>query len=536
MFDWSRVMSIETVIQGRFDFGDKSPDTPDVPRHSSQAPEFRRGAVHHLLIGATPIKKYLHEAGQDWVLDLKELVMETDLSLFYSAYQRTGRKAIHPGLMISLIVYGLLKGIKSLRALEQLSKLDIGSWWLTDGLQPDHSTIGKFIQLHGQLLQDDYFTALTRVILQKLKVNTQEVACDGTIVDSVGSRYKEMRKEAIIEAMEQASDEKEKERLSHALQVSEERGKKRQQRGKKGGVKICVTDSDAVYQRGKIVGSRASYKPSVLATKDRIITGMSVHPSSENAVIPDLLHQHKTITGKTPQTLMGDAGYCTLDNIALGEKIGLNFLSPSGKDGNPRKGTTNDFHKSKFTYDASNDIMICPAGRIMTVQERNKDRHGKSFVQYRCHDLANCPYADLCTRSKKARTVKRYVGDDAKTRHLAKMEQESSKKLFSQRQAMVEPVFSELKGFFNLRRFTRYGLKGASIEMALFGIAYNLKRYLRLKERPCVDAKAPAMAVNGSENAGLMTILLNYMFLRLNFRKKTIFTKRCCQISFFSVV
>ncbi|MCK5847874.1 MAG: transposase [Caldisericia bacterium] len=544
-------MDLGALIQGKFSFSNSVNLEIVDEEFLAQATDFKRGNISHLLIGATPIKKYLQTADQEWVLALKDLIMETDLSPFYKAYHQAGRKAIHPGLIVGLIVYGLLKGIKSLRALEQLSKLDIGSWWLTDGLQPDHSTIGKFIQLHAQVLQDDYFTALTRVILQKLKVNTQEVACDGTIVEAVGSRYKELQKDAILEALKHATTIKEAKMLSQALDICEERNvKQRKKNGRKTDVKVCITDTDAMHQRGKIVGSRSSYKPSVLATKDRIITGISVHPSSENAIIPDLLKHHKTITGNMPSTLLGDAGYCTLDNIALCEESHITFLSPSGKEGKQKKGTMNDFHKSKFTYDASNDVMVCPAGYTLTVDTRGKNRHGKYFTQYRCNNLADCPYAKQCTRSQKTRTVKRYVGDDAKTRHLANMELKSSKKQFSKRKAMVEPVFSELKGFFNLKRFTRYGLKGASVEMALFGIAYNFKRYLKLKKAPPADTKVFSMAVNRPQVnvkvssiaanrpkfVGLTTIWLNYMFLQLKFSVKAIFTRDYYQISFFSVI
>jgi len=475
-------MGVEKTIQGRFDFGIEEPETLEETEDLSEGVEFKRGSIHLVIVGVTPIRDYLNNMGQEWILELKDLIMESDLSPFYKSYRKTGRRAIHPCLMLGLIVYGLLKGVKSLRSLEHLSKMDIGSWWLTDGIQPDHSTIGKFIQQHSEVLGTDYFSSLTGIIIQKLKVNVQEVACDGTIVESVGSRYKELKREALLETLDQSTDDKERKVLSKAMDVCEERDEVRARRGKKDGVKVCYTDHEAVVQKDKISGYRASYKPSVLATENRIITGISVHPSSENAVIPRLLEQHIKITGNLPETLMGDAGYCTLENIELCKREEIDFLATNGKDGQTRKGSTGKFHKSKFRYDESEDIVTCPSGYKMVVKERTTDEFGRYYTKYRCKDLKRCAFSEECTHSKKERTIKRYVGDDVKDTHLAKMETDDNKERLRQRKAFVEPVFSELKGSFNLRRFTRYGLKGASVEIALFGLAYNFKRYLRLKK------------------------------------------------------
>ena len=155
-------MGIDKTIQGRFDFGVEESENIEEMEELSEHVEFQRGSIHLVIVGVTPIKDYLNNMGQGWILELKDLIMASDLSPFYKSYRKTGRRAIHPGLMLGLIVYGLMKGVKSLRGLEHLSKMDIGSWWLTDGIQPDHSTIGKFIQQHSEVLGTDYFSSFNR--------------------------------------------------------------------------------------------------------------------------------------------------------------------------------------------------------------------------------------------------------------------------------------------------------------------------------------------------------------------------------------
>ncbi len=56
------------------------------------------------------------------------------------------------------------------------------------------------------------------------------------------------------------------------------------------------------------------------------------------------------------------------------------------------------------------------------------------------------------------------------------MRQPRARKRFSQRQGIVEPVFSVLRGIQGLRRFRRRGLAGVQTEFALHVLAYNLGR------------------------------------------------------------
>ena len=47
----------------------------------------------------------------------------------------------------------------SLRELERLARTDLGAMWLSAGHQPDHSKVGKFINLHRELLAEEFFVS-----------------------------------------------------------------------------------------------------------------------------------------------------------------------------------------------------------------------------------------------------------------------------------------------------------------------------------------------------------------------------------------
>ena len=135
-------------------------------REVEQAPReerFLSGAEGDFFVGEQGLAEYLAANQQGWVVKLKVLVSELDYSQFYGRYKdEGGRRPIHPRVMLGLIVYGITQGKWSLRELERLARMDLGAMWMSGGVQPDHSTIGKFIQLHAELLSEQFFTTLVK--------------------------------------------------------------------------------------------------------------------------------------------------------------------------------------------------------------------------------------------------------------------------------------------------------------------------------------------------------------------------------------
>ncbi len=71
------------------------------------------------------------------------------------------------------------------------------------------------------------------------------------------------------------------------------------------GRKFIAPDRHQKRKRGKA----ASYKPSVLANKQRVVLAHDVDPSQENALIPELLKQSQRVSGEMARDLLLDAGY-----------------------------------------------------------------------------------------------------------------------------------------------------------------------------------------------------------------------------------
>ena len=70
------------------------------------------------------------------------------------AQRGPGRTAVHPKVMASVILYGLLTRIRASRQLEEALTLRIDFRWLAEGRSIDHSTICIFRSAHQQRLQE----------------------------------------------------------------------------------------------------------------------------------------------------------------------------------------------------------------------------------------------------------------------------------------------------------------------------------------------------------------------------------------------
>jgi transposase len=440
-----------------------------------------------LYLGNERIDRYLSRCQQPLALRVRVLLRGLDYSMFALRYSGHGRKAIHPCNMVGLIVYGTLKGRASLRELEELAQTDIGAMWLSGGHLPDHSTIGKFVQLHGELLGEEFFTSLTRSLLSQQGVTRGAVAADGTVVEAAASRFRLLKLEAARLAAESAraeatrapGDEQAAQRAAWAENISAQATERSRRRAQQGGVaaetRIAPGEPEAVVQRLKSGPSRPAYKPSLAAHERGWIVGQHVDPSSERAAVAPMLAQHQAIFGAPPARLLLDAGYPSLPLLRQLCELDIDVLAPSGPTrphgGWERRGVGGRFAKSEFHYDAQRDLYRCPAGRELVKVGRGRNQVGP-YRRYRGTACGGCPLASRCTTSAQGRTLNRYEDDELKEAMAAVLSQPAARRAYRKR-STVERVIACLRRD-GLRRFRRRGLKGVRVEFALYCIAYNL--------------------------------------------------------------
>lgn len=480
-----------------------------VPR--SRVTRFLPDDPGHLYLGEQRLDVYLEQQGLGWVLRLREVLQSLDYAGLCAGYSGRGRRPYHPRTLVSLIVYGVLLGQSSLRAIEALARRDVGAWWLCGGQQPDHSTIGDFIRFNAELLSAEFSSGTVGKLVQRFELKAGLVAGDGTVIEAAVSRWGVLRVEALREQEERARKaaaqseqdeglEARAKELGEARKIAEERGEKRTAKGRAADtVEVSPRDPEAVVQPRKDKVYRPSYKPSVLVHESGLIVGQAVHPSSETAVVPSLLEQHVQAFGCDPSSALFDAGYCSNELLRLMCERNIDVLCPSGKviDGNWTKQESGArFGKSSFRYDESTDTYRCPAGEHLRREYAASER-GLRYVRYRASAAAcaGCSLRSRCTDSHSARTLKRYEGEEYREAAQRVLEQPAARARYRKRMPLAERPTAEVRERLKFTRFRRLGTAGARVEFSLCVIALNLKWAVGREIQRTAGSQRPIFAI-----------------------------------------
>jgi transposase len=455
---------------------------------------FITGNTHEIVLGATRLEDWLKQAGQNTPFVVARLLDQQDWQAFERRYAGTGRAPYSPRQMLGLILYGVMQGVHSLRELERLARLDLGCMWVTGGITPDHANIGRFIVLHEDSLTQEFFEALTRTILKVSGSSSTRLAGDGTVIEAACSRYNLLKEEAVrartqttMAALERAPDDcaaqQAQQRSSECQTIFDARLAARQHSGKgTESLRISGTEPEAMVQRLKRgQGYGASYKPSVLANENRIITALALDASSETRVIASMLDQSARTTGAQAEEVLLDAGYFDDEVIEATLARDVSLLCPDGQwPARPRDDGL--FHKSAFDYDEQTDSYRCPAGQILLLEAKaRKTLNTREHRVYGASTCGDCHLRAKCTKAAQGRRIKRYPEDEQREALRLVMQHPQARRIFSQRKAIVEPVFSSLRAQQGLNRFRRRGLAAVRREFALHVMAHNLSRAVALQ-------------------------------------------------------
>lgn len=487
-------------------------------REDPQAVSFQDPDPSRILVGDGPLGDYLRSCGEVEVFRLREFLREQDWSEFEKSYRAGGRRAFAPVLMVGLIVYGLMLGRSSLRELEREARFNVRLWWLTGGVSPDHSVIGRFIARHGELLGGVFFEELTARIVKECSGSGGDVAIDGGVVQAAATAYRLLRRESLEryqrEAAEEVSenpqDEESGERLRQCeklLQVLSSREESRRGESRKiSDVVVCPSEPDAVYQPLKNKARRPSYKPSVAVNSQRVIVAWEVDPSSEQQALPKLLEQAMRVLPEGVDRVLMDGNYFCQAVAEPCRDGGIEMLSPPDR---PRRGPY--WPKQAFCYHFLGDYYLCPANEKLSFLTRGSSQ-GRAYRIYGTKACQQCPMLKSCTRSPRGRRIKRYELDSYLEQVAERMRRPQMQALYRKRMAWVEPVLGEIQHLQKLSRFRRRGLAQVRLEYGLHATAHNLRRWLKLSA-PCQEFWAALWAPTGGKLATFIDRYFQHPFL-----------------------
>jgi transposase len=375
-------------------------------------------------------------SGVDW----------TDWESHYNGHR--GQPPIHPRYIAGAMLYGLYRGIRSSRKLEEACHYRFDFIWLVEGQHIDHSTFAKFRTKFREPLQG-LFRQIGRIAMTLGLIRLGEVGFDATRAKANNGRYKtltaktlEKKLQALDTVFEQmmaelqthdahqagpdspthlppeiADVQQRRKRLAQALEKAQEADQARRCKGidpDKNPAQVPTTDPDSKVMPNKEGGYAPNYTP--VATTDGqcgfIVDAdvlAEVNESSSAAAAVDRIEEN---FGVQPEKFLTDAGNNSGQVMAEMEERGVEFYAPASSN-QPQPGdaahrddptqpvpaaqqsalkrnSQGQLDKSNFIYSADEDQYYCPQGQTLPFEKTKPAERGGRRIQLRVYRCASC--------------------------------------------------------------------------------------------------------------------------------------------------
>jgi len=380
-----------------------------------------------------------------------------------------GRPGIDPEAAVRLMLAGFFQGIVHDRKLMREAQVNIAIRWfagyrLDEGL-PDHSSLTKIRQRWGDERFKKIFQKTVQGCVDAGLVSGETVHIDATLIraDVSWESLTTQHVEAVIE--ENTADEEDRPKRPG-------RPRKRQSKPKK----RSTTDPDATmttscntFRMEPCYKQHAAVDDSCGVIVDVDVT---TGEQSEGSQLPEQIERIENNTGRKIKTVSADSAYAHGKNFELLEEKDIEaIIPPQAEHANPRH-----LPIRRFTYDAKNKVVKCPAGKILTRRTENK----QGWV-YRAtvKDCRNCRLRKRCiSEIGTSRTIMISNGYEAmlRARRRHRRPDEKFRKTYSRHRWKIEGMHGEAKTQHGLRRAVRRGLANVAIQAYLTAAVINLKR------------------------------------------------------------
>ena len=461
-----------------------------------------------------------------------------DLSVFDERYNNDliGAAAIHPKILLKVILLAYAKGMISSRQIERACHENIIFIALSYGYAPDHSTIATFISS----MQNEISSIFSDILLvcEELKLlGGTHFSLDGVKLSANVSK----EWSGTIEELKHKRD-KLQEKLQHVIaehaqadkhpQVEIERQKKRERRfqlqverlndflkdrepklGSEGKeIQSNAVDNESAKMptsHGVVQGYNAQ---ALVDSKHQVILAAEAFASQDHENLKPMLDGAKknmVSIGKAPDYFEGkeftaDSNYHSLNSLTLckDEKLDAyipdiqfrkrdpRFPAPNAgrcadqerfKDKKKADAKSSPFSAADFTYDESKRVYLCPNGKELKCHARNQVNRHRMYDVYhaRTEDCAICPLRSRCL--SKSDSSRRYLSIQVDTGlpnlidlMKAKIDSVQGKKIYARRLAIVEPVFANICVHKHMDRFTLRSKRKVDVQWTLFALVHNI--------------------------------------------------------------
>ena len=404
-----------------------------------------------------------------------------------------GRPRYGARMLLSMWAYAYFFHIESSRRLEMASYNDLGLIWLTSHHHPDHTTLARFLGGNPEAI-GQVFEQVVRIAKASGLVGLVLQAVDGTKIKAASSGrtgYYLKRCEALLPNLDASITE----RIA-AIQANDA------SEAEFGSLLLPQELTDDIARRETIrsaiatmqAAQRTSYHPNepeaqtmpcgpertfgynaqaVADEKHGIIVAavVTTEPNDVHQLVPMIEAAEATLGARTAETI-ADKGYAS--SPAFGALAERGYAATVALPDNFLPHPEEPFDASNFTYDAEQDVMICPTGPKLPFLKVRTQKGTESRL-YQCKVAATCPHRATCSKNKVGRVVSLNAHHAAIEHQREKYGSEAGREALGQRSGLIEPVFARIKQHRGFRRWTLRGWKKVSAQWALVTTAENLR-------------------------------------------------------------
>lgn len=470
----------------------------------------------------------------DSVRLLDEIMEEMDYTPLMRAYKRAGRRpATNPVTMLKILIYAIMQGIFSSRAIASACNRDINFIWLLNGEKaPNHSEIARFRSKRLTECGEELFYQLVEKLSALGEVKYEHLFVDGTKIEANANKYSFVWKKSTTKYEIRLQGKLEKlmpelcskygiladtpEDLLRALETQVTapfvygRGKKKSELQReiellrellgrkdkyagyqetfKGRNSFSKTDPDATFMHMKEDHMRNSQlKPGYniqFGVEGEYITGVLVSSErSDQLTLIPLLNSIEAHLGKSYMDVTADAGYESEENYTFFDgKTTECYIKPQNYErSKTKKFKSNMALRENMLYDVKLDEYTCQAGKKLRVvyvgKRKSKSGFENEITYYECENCEGCPLKKKCTRSKGNRMLqvsKKFI--EQRKKSLERITSEKGVLLRVNRSIQSEGAFGVIKQDYGFRQFLLRGNKKVLIEILLIVMGYNINK------------------------------------------------------------
>lgn len=309
------------------------------------------------------------------------LVEGLDLSSLYqniaAVEGSVGRNASDPRVLFALWLYAAVDGVGSARELERLCREHRAYEWLRGHVPVNYHMLADFRVAHGALLKQLQVDSLAGLLAEGL-VSLDCAAQDGMRVRASAGKSSFRRQPTLEELQQQAREHLDKLEAQAANDASQSQGRQqaqqraacerlarvdealaavkrlaeqREKRKKGDGAKarVSTTDPDARTMKMGDGGFRPAYNIQMATDADSgIILNVNViNEGSDAGQMKPMMDEIKEDLGKTPEKLLADGGFSTMDDIEQTTQGGTTVYAPVKEEAKQKKAGKDPFAPKK---------------------------------------------------------------------------------------------------------------------------------------------------------------------------------------------